>query len=141
MAAFVKAYLCPASLRREKVRSDLAARNPGAIIQTVRPDGIRNEFFLEMIAAQTMLAEWSGSLLARKPELDLLLRLGRTSQISTAISTVGAREGEPFMAVVAGRGEVSVPGYLEPLELARGALTKGELEMIEAAALLDAERA
>jgi tRNA threonylcarbamoyladenosine modification (KEOPS) complex Cgi121 subunit len=141
LAAFAKAFLCPARLRSDKIRLKLALQNPGAVIQTMKAEKVNNEFFLEMLAAQTLLAQSSGALLAKRPEIDFLLRLAGTAQISTAISRLGSKAGEPFLAVVAGNKEINVPRELGPFELKRKVLSKVELEKIEEAALLDAERA
>jgi tRNA threonylcarbamoyladenosine modification (KEOPS) complex Cgi121 subunit len=129
----------PDSLK-ERVR----ARFPGSIVQTVRADAATNGFFIEMIAAQTLQANGTPSLLAKKPEVDLLLRLAGTTQISRAIEQVGARKGEPFIVVIAGPGRR--PGSLEASqlggkELEKRELTLHELDRIERAALLNVLRA
>ena len=141
MGAFAKAFLCPANFRPAEVRRALASVNPGAVVQTMKPGKESNEFFLEMLAAQTLLAESSGALLAKKAEVDLLLRFARTTQISTAISRFGSKEGRSFLAVAAGKRKISVPEDLARYELQRKELSAPELERIESAALLDARRA
>jgi tRNA threonylcarbamoyladenosine modification (KEOPS) complex Cgi121 subunit len=88
-----------------------------------------------------LLAEASGALLAKKPEVDLLLRLAATTQISTAISQLGSKVGDPFLAVVASRRKIASPEYLAPFELKRNDLSKKEQDRVERAALLDVERA
>jgi tRNA threonylcarbamoyladenosine modification (KEOPS) complex Cgi121 subunit len=125
---------------KERVR----ARFPGSIVQTVRADAATNGFFIEMIAAQTLQANGTPSLLAKKPEVDFLLRLAGTTQISRAIKQVGARKGEPFIVVIAGPRRR--PGILEASqlggkELEKQKLTPHELDRIERAALLNALRA
>jgi tRNA threonylcarbamoyladenosine modification (KEOPS) complex Cgi121 subunit len=141
MSAFVKAYVCPAGMRPEEVKMELHKGNPGAVVQTAKADGVKNEFFLEMLAAQTLHAEASGALLAKKPEVDLLLRLAGTTQISTAISRLGSKAGDQFLVVVAGRSKIASPDYLAPFELKRSDLSNEELDRVERAALLDVERA
>ena len=140
MSTFLRAYACPAVMRPEEVKLELLKRNPGAVVQTARPDGVKNEFFLEMLAAQTLHAEASGALLAKKPEVDFLLRLAGTTQISKAISQVGSRAGDPFLALIASRSSIVSPEYLAQFELKRNDLSKQELDRVERAALLDVER-
>ena len=100
-----------------------------------------NELFLELLAAQTLQAETSGGLLANKPEIDFLLRLAGTTQIARAIKVAGAKPGERYILVVAGRKAVRLPPAIEGAELERRKLTHSELGKIEKAALLNAARA
>jgi len=100
-----------------------------------------NESFVELLAAQTLQAESSGSLLANRPEIDFLLRLAGTTQISKAIENAGAKPGEPFILVVAGRTVVRGASGLDGTELPRRELKDDELGRIERAALLNAKRA
>jgi tRNA threonylcarbamoyladenosine modification (KEOPS) complex Cgi121 subunit len=81
-----------------------------------------------------------GSLLAKKPEMDFLLRLAGTTQISKAIRQQGSTKGEPFLLVVAGPREIKSSRSFEAMELPRRKLSKKELERIEGAALLNALR-
>lgn len=118
---------------------------PRLLVQALNVDVASNEKFLEMIVAQTSEAASSGSLLARKIEVDLLLRFAGTTQISEAIESAGVRRGEPFMVVVAG-SERDIAGVESAVaarweRLPRKPLTDRELERVERAALLDAERA
>ena len=82
----------------------------------------------------------SKSLLAKKAEVDFLLRLAGTTQISKAIKEKGAKAGEPFLLVVASRSALGRFRKSDGEELPRAPLTTEELERIEAAALLDATR-
>src|SRR5437667_8443420 len=60
-----------------------------------------------LITSQTLKASSDGSLLAKKPEVDLLLRLSRTTQISEAVASVGYKRGEKRILIAAGKkGEV-----------------------------------
>ena len=102
---------------------------------------MRNEVFVELLAAQTLQAESSGGLLANKPEMDFLLRLAGTTQISRAIRDAGAKAGGQFVLVVAGRSVVRRPPGIVAKELPRRGLTDSERARIEKAALLNAERA
>jgi tRNA threonylcarbamoyladenosine modification (KEOPS) complex Cgi121 subunit len=51
---------------------------------------------------QTLAARANGTLLAKKAEIDLLLRLAGTSQISDAIKKAGCREQGETLLIVAG---------------------------------------
>lgn len=129
----------------QDVAKRAAERIGGAsLVQSVRLDSAANGFFIEMIAAQTLHAKATGNLLAKKPEIDFLLRLAGTTQIKEAIESVGVQDGRPFLLVVAGAGPKfghlrGKPGRWK--ELAKRALTEGELDRIEHAALLNALRA
>ncbi len=141
MRVFAKAFLCGSGLEPEELKARLAAQNHGKLVQAVRVAGEENEWLFEMLAAQTLRAESSGSLLAKKPQIDFLLRLAGTTQIARAIERRGARSGEPFVLLVAGVTPVRGIRALERLELGRRELSKTELALIEKAALLSAERA
>ena len=123
------------------VRKIVEARLPGSIVQVVRADAATNGFFVEMIAAQTLRANGTQSLLAKKPEVDLLLRLAGTNQISRAIEQMGAKKGKPFLLVIAGHGRGLAGLSAEELggsELEKRELSSDELDRIEQAALLNA---
>jgi tRNA threonylcarbamoyladenosine modification (KEOPS) complex Cgi121 subunit len=111
--------------------------NPSALVQAVDAKAAVNGAFVEMLAAQTFSAKAGGVLLARKPEIDLLLRLSGTTQISEAIRRHGARKGEPFLLVVA-RPEREVEGRWPGVRrLPRRRLTREEFDRVEVAALLN----
>ncbi len=129
----------------ELMKAEVLAAFPRLIAQTADPAVASNETVVEMLAAQTVQAARSGGLLARKTEVDLLLRLGGTTQISQAIQQAGAKSGRPFLLVVAGEEE-----ELQALEsgrfalgkrLPKGELSRVELLRVEKAALLNAIRA
>ena len=138
---FAKGYLCGPERSRQSVRKDLEEANPGFMVQTARSRSAMNEFYLELLAAQTLQAESSGCLLAKRPEIDFLLRLARTTQISVAIKKEGVRDGEGFVAVAAGLKEVRTPKSLSGLGLSRRGLSKEDARRVEQAALLNARRA
>ena len=122
------------------VRKEVEAKMPGSIVQTVRADAATNAFFVEMIAAQTLSANGTQSLLAKKPEVDLLLRLAGTTQISRAIEKMGAKKGESFLLVIAGPSRELAGLSAKELggsELERRELSSDELDRIEQAALLN----
>ena len=125
-----------------QVKERVSRQNPGLVVQAVQPKAASNEFFVELIAAQTLRAAETGNLLAKKPEIDLLLRLAETTQISVAIARLGARRGEPFLLVAAGRRELMAELGQQPgwTRLARAGLTEREKERIERAALLNVVR-
>ena len=124
----------------EKLRLGFRSRNPGAIVQAVRTGAASNAFFLEMLAAQTLRAMVSGSLVAKKAEIDFLLRLAGDSQITRAMARVGVQDGEDFLLVVASRGRIAVPPGHGGRELPSSTLSEDELDGIEKAALLNARR-
>ncbi|HYB06625.1 MAG TPA: KEOPS complex subunit Cgi121 [Nitrososphaerales archaeon] len=140
MKVFARAYLCGWDTRPEEMKRRLLLINPGSMVQAARAGTVKNEFLVEMLAAQTLQAEASGSLLAKKPEIDFLLRLAGTTQISRAIREHGAREGSPFILVVAGHSEQKGLAELEGMELPRRTLAASELGRVERAALLNAQR-
>ncbi|MDA4120690.1 MAG: KEOPS complex subunit Cgi121 [Thaumarchaeota archaeon] len=140
MEVFAKAYVCEGEVSPDEAKLELESLNPGAIVQTGRAKSAENEFFVEMLAAQTLRAGSVGSLLARKPEMDFLLRLAGTTQISKAIKLCGSTKGEPFLIVVAGPREIKSSKSVKATELPRRKLSKKELDRIEGAALLSALR-
>ena len=109
MKIFAKAYNCDPETNPEALKRKLSLANPGALVQTAKGRSAANEFFVEMLAAQTLRAEDSGSLLAKKPEIDLLLRLAGTNQISTAIKEKGAKNGEAFLLDICRKVGAKIP--------------------------------
>jgi tRNA threonylcarbamoyladenosine modification (KEOPS) complex Cgi121 subunit len=140
LRVYATAYMCGRQLKPEDVKRKLALANPGSLVQAVRASSAKNEFFLEMLAAQTFQAQTTGTLLAKKPEIDFLLRLAGTTQIAKAIRDQGAKGDEPFLAVAARRTELSAVPELSQLQLPRRRLTKAELGRVERAALLSVQR-
>jgi tRNA threonylcarbamoyladenosine modification (KEOPS) complex Cgi121 subunit len=121
--------------------------SPGVIIQVFAASREPNSGAVEMIAAQTLTAVKSGSTLAERPELDLLLRLAGTRQIGEAFLRVGYKSsGKRLFMVAAGEGNGAALGRLSKaltkdkrfVEVARKKMAKGDLEQIERAALLAA---
>ena len=141
MRIFARVFLFPRRASPEESRRLLAAANPGSMVQAVRAGLARNERLVELLAAQTLQAGSSGGLLANKQEIDFLLRLAGTTQISRAIRDAGARKGEQFALVVAGENAVRLPTGLDAKELRTRKLSDAELKKIERAALLNAKRA
>lgn len=118
---------------------------PSLLVQTVDTAAASNERLVEMIGEQTLSAEEAGSPLAKKPEVDLLLRLAGTTQISRAIQEIGVRRRKDFLLVVVGDEPDLI--RFESVEardwerLPRRQLDEADLHRIERAALLNAERA
>ena len=81
LRAHARAYLCGAGLNPDDVRRKAAAPSGRWVVQTAAGGAATNEFFVEVLAAQTLRAEESGTLLANSPEMDFLLRLAGTTQI------------------------------------------------------------
>ena len=138
--AFARAYRFGKGASTEDAKTALASANPGSMVQVVRAGSLDNELLAEVLAAQTLRAEEADYMLAKKAEIDLLLRVAGTTQISEAIAKQGAVRGEGFVAINAGRKELSVPDGFKEAELPRRSLTHLELSRIERAALLNAQR-
>lgn len=135
-----KAYPCAEPLTPETAKRALMRDNPGSVVQATRREAAKNGFFVEMIAAQTFQARRSGTLLAKKPEIDLLLRLAGTTQIAAAIEEVGAKDGGSFLAIVASSYRTKRPPEFAEPALPRHPLSHEELDRIERAALLRSRR-
>ena len=141
MRACARAFLCGPDQNPEDLKRKFAGRHGGWVVQTAAMGAAGNEFLVEMIAAQTLGADASGALLAKSPAMDLLLRLAGTTQISKAIREVGSVRGKPFLLIIAGRSRPRISGDIAARELPRRGLSKLELEQVEKAALLSAQRA
>jgi tRNA threonylcarbamoyladenosine modification (KEOPS) complex Cgi121 subunit len=124
----------------EVVKSNARRENPGGLVQTTRKI-VRNEFFYELVAAQTIAANGRGSMLAKKQEIDFLLRIAGTAQIADAIRLAGSKRGLPFVLVVASTGGISGLQEHASKRFERRDLTESQLDLVERAALLNAERA
>ena len=138
---YARAYRCGPDLVPEEVRLRVTASHGGDLVQTAGGTTASNELFLEMLAAQTLRALRTGSLLARRPEMDFLLRLAGTTQISKAIRLSGSNAGRPFLLVVAAARKPKAVREFAGSELPRRELSRAELERVEAAALLSVQRA
>ena len=126
----------------EDAKKRFTPEERGLLVQTVAGETATNEFYVEMLAAQTYSAMETGTMLARKEEVDLLLRLAGTTQISEAMAKAGAKSGKPFLLIIAGsrddvaRAEPDLRGI--GTRLKRRGLDERELGRIETAALLNA---
>ncbi|MDV3277400.1 MAG: hypothetical protein LYZ69_02900 [Nitrososphaerales archaeon] len=140
----VRCYVVAGGADPERLRESVRGAAPKLLVQTVRTSALSNESLAEMIVAQTLRASLAQNLLAKKLEIDLLLRLAGTTQITEAIRSVGARAGEDFIFVAAGEGEelnaAESLGVLGAERLPRGTLGRGEMMRVEESALLNAQR-
>jgi tRNA threonylcarbamoyladenosine modification (KEOPS) complex Cgi121 subunit len=138
-------------VRPEEVEGLLAKmriQNPDVTIQVFGASRAPNPMAVEMIAAQTLTAAKSGSTLAERPELDLLLRLAGTRQIGEAFRRAGYKSrGNRLFMVAASEGDGATLTRLRRrlakertfAEVPRAKLTKGDLDQVERAALLAAK--
>ena len=140
LRAYAKAYLFGAGVNPIDVKRKVEGPSGKWVVQTAAEGAATNEFFVEMLVAQTLQAESSGSLLAKSPEMDFLLRLAGTTQVARAIREKGSLVGKPFLLVVAGRTRPARIRGNSGRELPRKELSKSELLRVEKAALLNAQR-
>jgi tRNA threonylcarbamoyladenosine modification (KEOPS) complex Cgi121 subunit len=130
---------------------DLLARtrkgSPGVIIQVIGGTRQPNPAAVEMIAAQTLEAARSGSTLAERPELDLLLRLAGSRQIGEAFRRVGYKSNDRrfFMVAASAGSGASLLRLSKRLAkdkrftaVPKKAIGAGDLDEVERAALLAA---
>jgi tRNA threonylcarbamoyladenosine modification (KEOPS) complex Cgi121 subunit len=129
----------------EDILAKVRKRTPGVIVQVVGATRAPNPRAVEMIAAQTLTAAKSGTTLAERPELDLLLRLAGTRQIGEAFQRVGYKSNDKrFFMVAAAEGSGAALARLgERLvrdkrfkQVAKKKLAKRDLDQVERAALL-----
>jgi tRNA threonylcarbamoyladenosine modification (KEOPS) complex Cgi121 subunit len=127
-----------------RLKAELNRSFPSLLFQLVDSKSSTNESFFRLIAKQTLTAIEGGSLLARKPEIDLILRLARTTQISEAVDRIGYKEGNGRILIAAGRiGEVRrflAAGKVRGKRLTSSALNKREWGWVEEAAILASVR-
>lgn len=92
----------------ESELSRLRSRYPKLVIQIAGMDRPPSAWAVRMIAAQTVRAGETGSLLADKPEVDLLLRLSGTGQITEALRRTGyKRPGRKLLVAIGTAPELS----------------------------------
>lgn len=141
----VRCYRVAAGEDPRAIRDSIARKSPGLLVQTVKSSAVGNSRLVEMLVEQTQAATASGNLLARKRDVDLLLRLAGTTQISAALNSVGASRGAPFVVILAGdEGEIeaSEKSFLRGADRVKGReLHPSEFGRVERAALLNAARA
>ncbi|TLY16272.1 MAG: hypothetical protein E6K86_04635 [Thaumarchaeota archaeon] len=128
----------------EDLKARLLRSFPDLLFQLVDARSGSNERFFRLITAQTLKASGDGSLLARKPEVDLLLRLARTTQISEALARVGYKRGEKRILIAAGKKwevmRLVASGIVVGMRLRSVELSENEWLSVEEAAILSALR-
>ncbi len=77
----------------------------GAYVQTFDPSAVGGRMHILLALKQTDELKGSGQLLADKAEVDLLLRVAGTRQISLAVRAAGSRPGADSLLVVFGGEE------------------------------------
>jgi tRNA threonylcarbamoyladenosine modification (KEOPS) complex Cgi121 subunit len=129
----------------EALLGEMRKESPKAIVQVFGTIRAPNAGVVELIAAQTLTAMRSGSTLADRPELDLLLRLAGTRQIGEAFRRVGYKsKGKRLFLVAASEGTGVALRRLRKRAssdprfalVAKRAPGEGDLELVERAALL-----
>ena len=137
----VESYAFPPGADPEAAKVDARKALKAGFVQTADAAAAKNGLLLEVMAAQTLRACETRNLLARRPEIDFLLRLAGTTQISRAIQQVGSKRGRGFILVVASPDKVSYKAKTPAKRLTAHALSPAESERVEIAALLNALRA
>ncbi len=129
----------------ESLLAEARSENPDAVIQAfgaVRPP---NPKAVAMMSAQTLASLESGSMIAERREVDLLLRLAGTRQIGEAFRRAGYRSGKKRLFIVAAwSGAASEPKKLRSMasndtrfrSVPESTLDKKDFDAVERAALL-----
>jgi hypothetical protein len=130
----------------ESLLAELRKESPNAIIQVFGASRAPNAGAVQMLAAQTLTAAKSGSTLAERPELDLLLRLAGTRQIGEAFQRVGYKKKNGkrlFMVAASERGGAALRRVASRASrdrrftlVAKKKPGRGDLQLVERAALL-----
>ncbi len=134
--------LCFIIKRKEDLKKLSDSMCEGVYFQAVRENNSTNCCFFSMIACQTLEAMENGSMIARKPEIDILLRLAGTTQINEAIREKGFKGGRDNVLILFGKSANvrKAAKRMKMKKLRRKRLKESELERIERAALLSGER-
>jgi len=77
----------------------------GASVQTLDSRSVAGKKHILLALKQTVELARTSQLLAERPEVDFLLRIGGTRQISQAVRTTGARPGSESVVVIFGSKE------------------------------------
>ena len=77
----------------------LRSKFPNTSIQIIAGEAVYNLEHLKWSVRQSWLAKNRGVMLAKRVELDLLMRIGAANQISEAIKIAGAKENSPFYII------------------------------------------
>lgn len=140
----VRCYVLKGVRDPKGLRESIASSSTGVLVQVFSRCVLDSEELCEMLLAQTHSAASGNSPLARKPEIDLLLRVAGTTQIKEALKVAGAKAGEECVLVLSGQEDkVAAAERLLPpgSSRLRHRMKEGDLERVERAALLDAARA
>lgn len=144
LSRLTRCYRFGGEASSEELRQSIRSSFPRLLVQAVDEGAVPSERLVQMIGEQTLEAERVGAPLAKKPEVDLLLRLGGTTQISRAIQEVGVRPGGGFVLIVIGDRanllELEAGEGRGWKRLSKKRLGRNDLQRIERAALLAAER-
>lgn len=99
--------VCAMGLRRTDsilgLLEDLRQKHPGASIQAVSKRFVASPTHAEKIIRLSMESEKRGIMLARKLEVDMLMRFALAGQISEAIRAAGAKPGQGSILICIGR--------------------------------------
>ena len=76
---------------------------PDLLIQAVSSDFILNKEHAKKIISLSILAKKHSMLLSKKLEIDILLRLAGTTQITDAIKNIGIRKNQNFLLIAIGK--------------------------------------
>ncbi len=131
----------------ESFLSSVRRRFPKLTVQLVAFEKVPNGRMLELLGQQTTMAFATRSLLAGKPEVDLLLRIAGTTQIEAALKEFGYRRAGKKVLVAIGEGRQleklerhcieHMPGA-KPLKKSR--LSTRDLDKVELGALLNTRK-
>ena len=78
---------------------DLRKEFPKIAIQILSADAVYNPEHLKWVVRQSWLAKERGIMLAKRVELDILMRVAVSSQISDAIEIAGAKRNHRFIVI------------------------------------------
>lgn len=141
----IRCFLLPPESDAEELKRRVQLMLPSLLVQVASSRVVQNEALVELIAWQSKSAQAAGCLLAKTPEMDLLLRLSGTTQISRALRESGAKKGEENVLIIAGglreMRALTLTGLGLERRLKRSELTKDEFMRLERAAMLNALRA
>ncbi len=145
MKLAVACFVLPADADAQAVKRRVHGILPAALVQVVNSAALKNEALAELIAWQSRSARDAGCLLAKTQEMDFLLRVSGTTQISRALGESGAKSREENVLVLAGDSRDLNARLLRSLgltrRLSRREPTAEEFDRVERAAMLNAAKA
>jgi tRNA threonylcarbamoyladenosine modification (KEOPS) complex Cgi121 subunit len=131
----------------EALLTELRTRHAGLLIQVIGASHPPNPAAIEMVATQTFESARSGSTIADRPELDVLMRLAGTRQIGEALSLLGYKAAGKRLFLLAATSKSDdaiqrlgkyVDKRARAREIPAKKLTKDDLDQVERASLLSA---